>query len=179
MMKICAKNLIITSLMVALGFVLPSLFHLIAAGPVMLPMHIPVLITGLVCGPAYGTLCGVLLPILSCILTGMPTLFPTAISMTLELCAYGFLTGLCFQELSWRLYPSMITAMLAGRVASGIANTFLYGMTNQSYSLQMFIGTAFVTALPGITIQLVLIPAIVAALIKAKLIDKPIARSSI
>ena len=100
-MKFNLKNLVVTSLMVALGFVLPPLFHAVAAGPVMLPMHIPVLITGLVCGPIYGGLCGVLLPILSCLLTGMPPLFPTAISMTLELCTYGVLTGMFYRKLAW------------------------------------------------------------------------------
>jgi len=66
-------RLIITSLCIAIGVVLPVAFHSIPnAGSIFLPMHIPVLLCGLICGPFYGLACGILAPLLSCLLTGMP-----------------------------------------------------------------------------------------------------------
>lgn len=38
------KELVLSALFIALGVVLPMVFHAIGAGPVFLPMHIPVLL---------------------------------------------------------------------------------------------------------------------------------------
>ena len=42
-----------------------------------------------------------------------------------------------------------------------------------NYSFAVFVSGAFVTALPGIVIQLVLLPAVVLLLEKARLVEKP------
>lgn len=51
------KNLVGTALCIALGLILPQVFHLIGAGPVFLPMHIPVLLCGLCFGWPFGLVC--------------------------------------------------------------------------------------------------------------------------
>lgn len=171
-MRTPTQKLVTTGLMIALGLLLPSFFHMFGAGGVMLPMHIPVLLCGLVCGAPYGAACGLLLPLLSSVFTGMPPLFPTAPAMALELCCYGALTGLFFRRLNWNLYLSLVAAMLAGRVVSGLANTVLMGMAGRPYGFEAFLSAAFVVSLPGILLQLVLVPAIVAVLVKAHLITR-------
>lgn len=50
MKKPTTRDLILAALFVALGLLLPVMFHAIGAGPVMLPMHIPVLLCGFICG---------------------------------------------------------------------------------------------------------------------------------
>ncbi len=167
------KNLVITAFCLALCIVLPMAFHAIGAGQAFLPMHIPVLLCGFLCGWPYGAVCGLLGPLLSSLLTGMPPIFPIAPAMMLELCAYGLLTGLFYRRLGGNLYLSLIGAMLGGRVVSGIANAVLMGIAGKPYGLSMFLSAAFVTALPGILIQLVAIPLLVAALQKAGLAEKP------
>ena len=163
------KQLIICALCIGLGLVLPSFFHMFGGtGAVMLPMHIPVLICGFICGWPYGIACGAILPLLSSVLTGMPPIFPIGLAMMFELATYGAVAGLLFKKLD--VYPSLVGAMLTGRVISGVANTILLGMAGRNYSLQVFLTASFITALPGIIVQLVVIPLLMIALVKAGLI---------
>ena len=166
------KCLTITALCVALCVVLPMAFHMIPnAGSVMLPMHIPVLLCGLVCGWQYGLLCGVLGPLVSSILTGMP---PAAVlpGMMVECGVYGLIGGLL---MTWihtgglyrDLYICLPIAMLAGRVISGIVKALIL---TPGLSLTAWATASFVTALPGISIQLILLPTLIVALTRAGLI---------
>ncbi len=167
------KRLILAGLCVALGIVLPVAFHSVAnAGSIFLPMHIPVLLCGLICGWPYGLACGVLAPLLSSLITGMP---PMAFlpSMLCELAVYGFVSGLLMRyvktgNLLADLYISLVGAMLLGRLVLGLLNAVLFRAGE--YSVALWTTSAFVTALPGIVIQLAVIPVLVFALKKSKLI---------
>ncbi len=167
------KQLVITALCIALGLVLPMAFHAIPnAGSVMLPMHIPVLLCGLICGPGSGLIAGICTPILSSVLTAMP---PVGIlpGMTFELAVYGGVSGALIRtiktERPWmNLYFSLITAMIAGRIVSGLLNGLIFRAG--AYSMEIWIAASLTTALPGIVLQLVLIPTLVMILHKARLI---------
>ncbi|QAT48315.1 ECF transporter S component [Caproiciproducens sp. NJN-50] len=167
MKKSMTVNLTGAALCIALGLILPVLFHMVGAGSVFLPMHIPVLLCGLLFGWQYGAVCGLIVPLLSSLLTGMPPIFPTAAAMMLELCAYGLLTGLFYRKMRWNVYPALICAMLGGRVVSGAANAVFLGMADKPYGFAAFLSASFVQAVPGIIIQIVFIPVIVLALEKA------------
>lgn len=166
------KRMVLSALCVALCVVLPIAFHVIPnAGSVFLPMHIPVLLCGLVCGWQYGLLCGVMGPLVSSILTGMP---PAAVlpSMIVECGVYGCTAGLMMEYIrtgrtSADLYISLPTAMLVGRLLSGISKALIFAPDT---SLKAWATASFVTGLPGILVQLIFIPAIVAALMRAGLI---------
>ena len=167
------KRLILAGLCIALGIVLPVAFHSVAnAGSIFLPMHIPVLLCGLICGWPYGLACGVLAPLLSSLITGMP---PMAFlpSMLCELAVYGFVSGLLMRyvktgKLLADLYVSLVGAMLLGRLVLGLLNAVIFRAGE--YSIAIWTTSAFVTALPGIIIQLAIIPVLVFSLKKAKLI---------
>lgn len=167
------KNLVVAALCLALGILLPQVFHVFGAGSAFLPMHIPVLLCGLLCGWQYGALCGFIVPLLSSLFTGMPPIFPTALAMMMELCAYGALTGLLYRKIKWNVYFSLISSMLAGRAVSGIANAVFWGIAGKAYGFSAFLTTSFVTAVPGIIIQLVAVPLIVICLEKAGLMESP------
>ena len=158
------KKLVTTALMIAMCVIIPMLFHGVPqAGPTFLPMHLPVFLTGFICGPVYGLLCGIAGPALSAALTGMPA-GPMIPSMMLELAVYGIVTGLMYRSLPMKnhmakTYTTLILAMLIGRITYGIANTYL--IQAGSYNMNVWLGFAFVTALPGIVIQLIFIPLIV------------------
>ena len=168
------KYLVMTALCVALGVVLPVTLHAIPnAGSILLPMHIPVLLCGLVCGPVYGLACGILAPLLSSLITSMP---PMAMlpSMICELAVYGLVAGILIRVIKTRynianLYLSLLGAMVIGRVIYGALNSLIFRAGE--YSLQLWLTGAFVTALPGIAIQLVLLPVLVLALQKARLVE--------
>lgn len=167
------KKSIITAVSIALCVVLPQAFHAIPnAGSIYCPMHIPVLLCGLICGWQYGLLCGIAGPLVSALITGMP---PAAVlpGMLVECAAYGALTGLMMQLVHTKkvypdLYISLLVAMLGGRIISGIAKALIFSAG--SYSMTAWVTGSFVTSLPGIIVHLVLIPSIVYALMKAKLI---------
>ena len=168
--------LLVTSAMfLAIGIVLPFFTGQIPQiGKMLLPMHIPVFLCGLICGWQYGLVIGFILPLLRSFLFGMPLLFPTAISMAFELAAYGFLSGLLFSKARWQcirvLYRSLIIAMLGGRLVWGIVQILLLGLGENGFTLYAFLAGAFLNAIPGILLQLILIPAIMLALHKTHLI---------
>lgn len=169
------KKSIITAVCIALCVVLPQAFHAVPnAGAIYLPMHIPVLLCGLICGWPYGLLCGLAGPALSALLTGMP---PAAVlpGMLVECGVYGLAAGLLMQLVRTKhlyadLYISLAAAMLLGRVVSGIAKALIFSAG--SYSMVSWVAGSFVTALPGIVIQLALLPSIVYALMRARLIPQ-------
>ena len=168
------KKVIYTSLLTALGILLPIAFHSIPnAGGIFLPMHIPVLLCGLICGFPYGLICGIITPLLSTLMTGMP---PAAIlpGMLCELAVYGTVSSLLISFIRFKntyvnIYISLIVAMLAGRIVSGLLNAFIF-MAGK-YSMQIWIASSFLTALPGIVFQLLLIPAIIVVLRRARVIE--------
>lgn len=169
------KKIVSTALLVAIGIALPLAFHAIPnGGRIFLPMHIPVLLCGLICGIPYGLVCGIVTPLLSSLLTGMP-LAAMLPSMLCELAVYALASALLMRfapvkKPVARIYIALIGAMLAGRVVSGLLNWLIFSAG--TYSMHAWLMSSFVTALPGIAIQIVLIPAIVFGLQKAKLIDK-------
>ena len=166
------KRMTLTALCIALCVVVPMAFHVIPnAGAVMLPMHLPVLLCGLVCGWQYGLLCGILGPLVSSVLTGMP---PAAMlpGMMVECGMYGCVGGLMMEyihtgSLYADLYISLPVAMLMGRVISGIVKALIL---TPGLSFTAWATASFVTALPGISIQLILLPTLVVALTRASLI---------
>ena len=167
-------NLTYAAMLFALGLVLPFLTGQIPEiGNLLLPMHLPVLLCGFVCGPIYGAAVGFTLPIIRSFIFGMPVFYPSAVTMAFELMAYGFFTGflyLLFQRKNlFAIYASLISAMLIGRVIKGIANTIALGISDKPYSFAAFISGAFTEAIPGIVLQLILIPAVLLALKKAML----------
>ena len=169
------KKSIITAVCIALCYVIPLMFHGIQnAGSIFCPMHIPVFICGLICGWPYGLLCGIAGPMLSSALTAMP---PVAIlpSMMVELAVYGAAAGLMMKLVHTKsiyadLYISLITAIVCGRVLAGIAKALIFA--RGSYSMAAWVAANVVTSWPGTVIQLVFIPSIVFALMKANLIPQ-------
>src|SRR5690554_5592143 len=159
------QNLVLAALFLALGLALPFVTGQIPAmGQALLPMHLPVIIGGFVLGGPMGLLIGFITPILRSLIFGMPPIFPTATAMAFELAAYGLLAGLLYRVLSkgtLRVYLSLIGAMLGGRVVWGLVSLVLFGLQGRAFSWQLFTAGAFINAVPGIVVQLILIPLLV------------------
>ncbi len=168
------KKLVFTAVCAALCLVLPMAFHAVPnAGQIFLPMHIPVLLCGLICGWPFGFVCGLLGPAISSLVTSMPpmTMLP---SMMVECGVYGLVSGLMMKLVRTKnsyadLYISMVTAMLMGRVVSGLANAFIFTTGAAPFA---WVTTSLVTGIPGIAIQLAVMPAVVFALGRARLIPQ-------
>ncbi len=170
------RNIVLAAFFLALGFVLPFFTAQIPSiGSMLLPMHLPVLICGFVCGWPLGLIVGAILPLLRSAIFGMPPMFPTAIAMAFELAAYGALTGLLYQLLSKKplnTYISLIGAMLGGRIVWGLVSAVLYGASGKAFGLAVFMAGAFTNAVPGIILQIIIVPILILTLEKSHLIKR-------
>lgn len=172
--RINMLRLTYSALCLALSLVLPFLTGQIPQiGQALSPMHIPVLLCGFACGPVWGAAVGIVAPLLRSAMFGMPPMFPVAVSMAFELAAYGAASGLLYRLLPKKfpyIYVSLAGAMIIGRIVGGIAKFALLGFNTEKMTLAIFFASYFTGTLPGIILHLALIPPIVWALKKAKLL---------
>lgn len=169
------KKLTLCALFLALGLILPFFTGQIPEiGNMLLPMHLPVLICGFICGWKYGLILGFITPLFRMMIFGMPPL-PKAMGMAFELAVYGAVTGFLYERLpsfKGKNYVCLLSAMLLGRIVWGIVSIFIYGMNDMPFGLQIFIAEAFINAIPGIILQIVLIPLLILALEKSGVLKK-------
>lgn len=92
--------------------------------------------------------------------------------MAFELAVYGGMTGFLYRRLPKRLsyiYLTLIIAMICGRLIWGAARFVIAGFTQTEFTFPAFLAGAVTSAVPGILLQLVLIPVLVLALRRARL----------
>ena len=169
------QKLVLSAMFLALGLVLPFLTGQIPElGSMLLPMHIPVLLCGMVVGGPWGLVVGFICPLLRSVLFAAPPMYPAAISMAFELATYGLVSGILYSRLRNQgtrgIYLSLLGAMLLGRVIWGVSRWIMMAFGTQ-FSIALFIAGGFTSAIPGIILQLILIPVVILALQKAKLIS--------
>lgn len=162
------KQLILGSLFIAMGAILPVVFHTAGLGRVFLPMHIPVLLAGIVLGWKIGGIVGFLTPYVSSIMTSMPPLFPTAFVMSFELASYAITIAIVYRLISRKttsttipVYIALFVAMILGRFIYGAINAAVLGFMQEQYGFTVFLTSMFVESLPGILLQILLVPPII------------------
>ena len=160
--------LMLSAMLLAMALYLPFLTGQIPEiGNMLCPMHLPVLLCGFLCGPTYGLVVGFVSPLLRFLLFGVPPLIPKGISMCFELAVYGFVSGLLYRKLPRKklsIYIALFGAMTSGRIVWGIARTLFFRLGSSEFGWEAFMAGAFLTAIPGIIVQIILIPVIVMAL---------------
>lgn len=163
-------NLTLSAMFLALAFVMPFLTGQIPQiGSMLCPMHIPVLLCGFFCGAPWGMGVGLVAPLLRSFILGMPPLFPVAFSMAFEMAVYGLVSGFLYDKLPKKkgfIYIALITAMLLGRLVWGAVMFACMGFDTAKFGVAAFLAGAVTTAIPGIVLQLVLIPVLVIKLKK-------------
>jgi thiamine transporter ThiT len=164
-------NLTKAAMFLAIGQILPFVTGQIPQiGKMLCPMHFPILLCGFFCGWKYGMLVGFICPLLRSVLFGMPVMFPNAVGMAFELMTYGFISGLLSEKLGTeklgRIYLILIVSMIAGRIVWGIAQVLLLGLSGSKFTFSAFVAGALTNAIPGIILQLLIIPFLVKTLQK-------------
>ena len=164
-------KMVLAAMFLAMAYVLPFFTGQIPQiGSMLCPMHIPVLLCGFLCGWPWGLAVGFIAPLLRSMILGMPPMFPTAVCMAFELATYGAMTGIFYKVLPKKkgfIYVSLVTAMVIGRLVWGIAMLTCTGIKGGSFGIKAFLAGAITNALPGIVIQLVLVPIVVMLLERA------------
>jgi uncharacterized membrane protein len=167
MIKFSAKEITLTALFITLGVILPVVFHQFAlAGRIFLPMHIPVILAGIFVGPVGGLIVGLVCPTLSFFLTGMPPPYAVPL-MSMELSIYGLTIGILIRWIELPLL-SLLISMILGRLAFGLGLFILGQFLSLPYGPKAFIKVSLITGLPGIAMQLILIPLLMETIQLAK-----------
>ena len=170
------RKIALSAMFLALSFVLPFFTGQIPEiGSMLCPMHIPVIICGYLCGAPWGLVIGFIAPLFRSLIMSMPPLFPTALSMAFELAAYGFMSGFLFKKLpktNLYIYIDLIISMISGRIVWGAVTFILMGLDIEKFGFSMFFTSAILNAIPGIILQLVLIPVLVIIINKSDIIKK-------
>ena len=165
-------NLALASMFLALAYVLPFLTGQIPQiGKMLCPMHIPVILCGFVCGAPWGMAVGLVTPLLRSATLGMPVMFPTAVAMAFELAVYGLISGIMYRVLPKKkiyIYCSLLIAMIAGRLVWGAVQFVCMGFDSGEFGFSAFWAGAVANAIPGIVIQILLIPIVVMLIDKYK-----------
>lgn len=167
------RKLTYSALYMAIALILPFVTGQIPEiGAMLCPMHIPALLCGFMCGWPWGVAVGFISPLLRSVMFGMPAMFPAAIAMAFELAVYGGMAGLLYSRLprkKWMIYAALLISMIAGRVVWGAVQALLAGLSGNSFTWTLFLTGAVINAIPGIIMQLALIPVLVFTMDKAGL----------
>lgn len=171
------KKLTVSAVCMTLCLLLPFLTgQLQQIGNMFCPMHLPVLICGLLCGPAWGAGVGLIAPLLRYLLFSAPSIFPIGLAMAAELAVYGLVTGLVYPRTRGDLrgiYLALGSAMVSGRLVWGAVRYALAGLSGSQFPMAAFLSGALFTAWPGILLQLILIPPVIRALQRSRLMSAP------
>ena len=159
------NRLVYASLFLALALVLPFLTGQIPQiGAMLTPMHFPVLLCGFLCGWQWGIAVGFAAPLLRSVLFGMPVMYPMAVCMALELATYAAVAGMLYRVFPQKrrfLYVSLIISMILGRLVWGFARFLCAGLDISTFGLSAFWTGAVAMSVPGILLQLLIVPALV------------------
>ncbi len=162
------RNITLTGMFFAMGVALPFLTGQIPSiGKMLLPMHIPVYLCAFICGWQYAMPMAFVLPLFRSFVFGVPTIYPDAIAIAVEMAVYGLVAGLVYGRSKWKclvsLYRALVVAMIAGRVARIAVQIVLMLAVGSSITASAIVSVVALTSLPGIAIQLVLIPTVMVA----------------
>jgi len=158
-------KMVLSALFLALTYILPYITgQLQEFGSMLCPMHIPVLLCGFICGWQWGLVIGFTAPLFRSAVAGMPIMFPSAVCMAFELAVYGALSGIAYKLLPKKkiyTYVSLLISMVSGRIIWGIAMLTCMNIKGGGFTFSAFISGAFLNSIPGIVLQIVLVPLIV------------------
>ena len=100
-------------------------------------------------------------------------MFPTAVCMAFELATYGATVGLTHNLLprkKFSVYCSLLVAMVLGRVVWGIAMMICVGASGGAFTFAAFLAGAITNAIPGMIVQIILVPILVILIENSKIL---------
>lgn len=152
---------------VSAAVILPQIVHAAgvltgtgaALGQALMPMYLPVILLGFCVGPSAGAAAGIISPILSYAISGMPAaaLLPF---MTAELFCFGLFAGL-IKNAKMNFALKVLAVCLAGRfvrIVITAASVYIFGVGMSALTMAV---NAIIAGIPGIVIQILLVPIIV------------------
>ena len=176
-----ARDLSLGGLFIALGVVVPIVFHMVGGGhlgSVFLPMYAPVLACAMLVSPGVAFLVGLLTPALSSLLTGMPPVLPVLPLMMVELSLMALVASLLRRKLGLHVILATAATLVVGRVVMGLTvfaavqllpHTLVLGLPPIMLNPLTYVAAATVKAVPGLVLQMIVVPAAVLAIERVSL----------
>jgi hypothetical protein len=161
------RLMVVNGVIVALGITLPVAFHLVGLGNKFLPMLLPLLLNGFLSPLRWAIFTGFATPLISALVTGMPALYPPiALVVAAEGMVAAGIARTIYVAGRRRVWPALISAIVCGRVAAFVLSWLLARQFELPPALS---STAMVLqGLPGVLLQLAVIPLVLRALSKRK-----------
>jgi hypothetical protein len=161
-------KLTLSAVFLALGVLLPMLFHAIGLGSVFLPMFWPVAAAGYFLPLSLAVFVGALTPVLSFLLTGMPPVAPPMLQVMIpELIVLAAVVRLLYRNAGLSIWPSLFFGLVASRAVlfftAGLVGRML-GLPPKWASAAMLL-----KSLPGVAAILILVPPLVGRLLNEPL----------
>jgi len=155
--------MVMSAVMAAFGITLPMGFHLVGLGSKFLPMLLPILLDGFLSLLPWAALTGALVPLASGLLTGMPLFYPPiAPVMSIECALMAAAAAVIYRFSKPRIWPALVVAVVLDRMVSA---TLMWLMAGRFGLPPAVISAAsLIQGLPGVALQLVVVPLIVRGL---------------
>ena len=161
------RGMITSAALAALGIILPIAFHAVGLGAKFMPMVLVIMLSGFLAPWPWAMLAGAVTPMASALLTGMPSVYPPfCLVMSLEMTLTAGLAALLYGGNRRRLWPALLLTILFNRGLS-LSLTYVlagkFGLPPRVVSL-----VYFAQGLPGVALQLTVIPLVVSTLSRRK-----------
>lgn len=152
------KKLTLAAFYVAIGVVLPVVFHQFTPGWGLhfKPMSLPIIVAGLTLGPFYGVLVALTSVFGSFVFSGMPQ-YPMLVVVLAECLVFGLISGV-MSGYSKKGIKQIYTSIVAAQIGANL--TFYLA------ALVMMPVLVFQLPFPGILLQLTIVPLVVLWIIK-------------
>ena len=155
--------MVLSAMMAAFGITLPIAFHIMGLGNKFLPMLLPILLNGFLSRLPWAVATGALVPLASGLLTGMPPFYPPiAFVMSLEGALMAGTAAAIYRLNRKRIWPALIIAIAVDRIVSTTLMWLISGKFGLPAAVVSF-GT-LIHGLPGVALQLAVIPLVLRAL---------------
>lgn len=154
------KNMTLAALFIALGVLLPIVFHAVGLGSIFLPMLLPVAVSAYFLPVSVAACVGAITPLVSALLTGMPPLSPPIAQVMVFECAA---LAICAAWLHRNKRLPVIISLLSGLLVSRIVLLLLSFLLMPLLGLpaQVFSWFFVIKGTPGIIMIMVLVPLVV------------------
>lgn len=161
------RAIVISAAMGALALVLPPVFHALGLGSKFLPILLPLLLNGFLVPFRWAVMTGAAVPLISALSTGMPPLYPpVAFILAVEGALLGGVASALYRRGKGGLWPALLSAVAAGRLATYL----LTWAAAEALALPAGISAVatIVQGLPGVALQLAVVPLAVRGLRRRK-----------
>jgi hypothetical protein len=160
-MRISSQNLTLAALFMALGVLIPLVFHHAGLGPllgqILLPMFWPIAVGSFFLPFGLAIVVGLSVPLLSALFSGMPPV-PLLYIMPLELALMAGIIQQIYTRTSWGVFRSLLTGLAVTRLAYLLYAAVLSPLLG--VSSRMITSVAVIYGIPGMAAMLILIPLI-------------------